>query len=116
MQYMALIYSDPDREPKYGTPGFEKMMADYFAFTGAAKAAGVFVAGDGLQGVETATSVRVKGGRTETMDGPFAVTKELMGGYYLLDCKDLDEAIGWAARIPSAAYGTIELRPVMIYS
>lgn len=116
MQYMALIYSDPAREPAYGTPEFGKMMGDYFALTEAAKAAGVFVAGDGLQGVHTATSVRVSGGKTETMDGPFAVTKELLGGYYVLDCKDLDEAIAWASRIPTAAYGTVELRPVMVFS
>lgn len=115
MQYMALIYSDPEREPAYGTPEFEAMMGEYFSLTERAKAAGAFVAGDGLQGVSTATSVRVKNGRTETMDGPFALTKELLGGYYIFDCKDLDEAIGWAAQIPSARYGTVELRPVMIY-
>jgi hypothetical protein len=57
----------------------------------------------------------VKNGRTETMDGPFALTKELLGGYYIFECRDLDEAIGWAAQIPSARYGTVELRPVMIY-
>ncbi len=115
MQYMALIYAAPGQEPGYGTPEFKQMMADYYAYTQAVKEAGVFVAGDGLQGVETATSVRLRGGKVETMDGPFAVTKELLGGYYLLECKDLDEAIAWAARIPTAAYGTVELRPVMIY-
>jgi hypothetical protein len=116
MQYMALIYSDPAREPAYGTPGFQKMMGDYFAFSEKAKAAGVFVSGEGLQGVHTATSVRVKNGKSETMDGPHAVTKELLGGYYVLDCPDLDQAIAWAAQIPSAAWGTVELRPVMIYN
>ncbi len=116
MQYMTLIYADPAREPKYGTPEFQKMMGDYFAFSQKARAAGAFVAGDGLQGAETATSVRVKSGKVETMDGPFAVTKELLGGYYILECKDLDEAIAWAAQIPSAAWGTVEIRPVMIYN
>jgi hypothetical protein len=116
MQYLALIYTDPAREPAYGTPAFEKMMGDYFALTKKAKDAGVMLAGEGLEGVETATSVRVKAGRTETMDGPFAVTKEYLGGFYLLDCKDLDEAIAWAAQIPSAAWGTVELRPVRVFS
>jgi hypothetical protein len=113
MQYMALIYTDPAREPAYGTPAFQKMMGDYFAFTEKAKAAGVMVAGEGLQGVNTATSVRVKAGKTETMDGPFAITKEYLGGFYLLDCKDLDDAVAWAAQIPAAWDGAVEVRPIL---
>ena len=71
--------------------------------------------GDALQGVETATTVRVRDGTTETTDGPFAETKETLGGFYILDCKDLDEAIEYAAKIPGAKYGSIEVRPVMVF-
>lgn len=71
--------------------------------------------GDALQLTSTATCVRVRGGKTETMDGPFAETKEHLGGYYLLECSDLDEALKWAAQIPGAAYGTIEVRPLVVW-
>jgi hypothetical protein len=116
MQYMALLYGDPAVEPQPGTPGFDEMMAGYAAFTEKVRKAGVFVSGEGLLGAETATSVRLRAGKVQTMDGPFAVTKEVLGGYYILECADLDEAIGWAAQIPAAGYGTVELRPVMVFS
>ncbi|CAN7624518.1 YciI family protein [Rhizobium sp. LjRoot98] len=116
MQYMALIYGDPSVEPAYGTPEFETMMQGYAAFSEMLKAANAYVSGEGLQGVETATSVRVRGGKVETMDGPFAETKEQLGGYYILDVPDLDTALRYAAMIPSATYGTVEVRPVMDYS
>ena len=115
MQYLALIYATPDSSPKYGTPEFKAMMDGYTAFTAELKARGAFVSGDGLKPVETATSVRVRGGKTETMDGPFAETKEHLGGYYLIEVPDLDAAIKVAAMIPTAGYGTVELRPVMVY-
>ena len=115
MQYLALIYAAPENSPSYGTPEFGAMMTGYTAFTAMLKAKGAFVAGDGLKAVETATSVRVKAGKVETMDGPFAETKEHLGGYYLIEVPDLDTAIKYAGQIPSAAFGTIELRPVMIY-
>ena len=115
MQYMALIYADPAAQPQYGTPEFQAMMQGYFAVTEKLKADGVFVAGDGLQGVTTATSLRLRSGKVETMDGPFAETKEHLGGYYLIDVPDLDAALRYAAMIPTAAHGTVELRPVMIY-
>ena len=115
MQYMALIYSDPARAPAYGTPEFGTMMEGYFALNRLLKADGVWVAGDGLQGVHTATSLRMNAGKVETMDGPFAETKEHLGGYYLLEVADLDAAMRYGAMIPSAAWGTIEMRPVMVY-
>lgn len=115
MQYLALIYSAPANSPKYGTPEFNAMMAGYTAFTAELKARGAFVAGDGLKPVETATSVRLRNGKVETMDGPFAETKEHLGGYYLIDVPDLDSAIKLAAMIPSAGFGTVELRPVAVY-
>lgn len=115
MQYLALIYTDPANSPQYGTPEFQTMLTDYLALTTDLKARGIFVAGDGLQGVHTATSVQLRGGHVDTMDGPFAETKEHLGGYYLIDVPDLDAAIKVAAMIPAAAFGTIEVRPVMTY-
>jgi hypothetical protein len=115
MQYMALIYSAPNEGPAYGTPEFQKMMQGYFAFNDFLKGKGAHIAGDGLKGTETATSLRLRSGKVETMDGPFAETKEHLGGYYLMEVPDLDTALKYAAMIPTAAYGTIELRPVMTY-
>jgi hypothetical protein len=116
MQYLLLIYGDPAVEPQYGTPAFDEMMAGYKAFSERLVAAGAMRGGDALQGIETATSVRVRGGKTETMDGPFAETKEHLGGYYVIDVPDLDTALKYAAMIPSASYGTVEVRPVMVFS
>jgi hypothetical protein len=115
MQYMALIYSAPGSEPAYGTPEFKKFMDGYFAFTAHLKEKGAFISGDALKGAETATSLRLRGGKVETMDGPFAETKEHLGGYYVFEAADLDTALKYAAMIPTAAHGTIEVRPVMIY-
>ena len=81
MQYMLLIYSDPAREPAYGTPEFQAMMQGYFAVNEQMKADGTLRGGEGLQGIETATSLRVKAGKVETMDGPFAETREHLGGW-----------------------------------
>ena len=116
MQYLLLIYNDPAREPAYGTPEFQAMMAGYFTANETMKADGVLRGGEGLQGVETATSLRIKGGKVETMDGPFAETREHLGGYYVVDVPDLDAALRYAALIPSAAFGTIEVRPLMDYN
>lgn len=115
MKYMLLIYNDPAREPVYGTPEFQAMMAGFFGLNAKMKADGVLVSGDGLQGIETATSLRIRGGKVETMDGPFAETKEHLGGYYTVDVPDLDAALRYAAEVPSAAFGTIEVRPLMNY-
>ncbi|PWK59613.1 YciI family protein [Roseicyclus mahoneyensis] len=116
MQYMLLIYNDPSLEPAYGTPAFTEMMGGYFAASARMKADGVLRGGEGLQGVETATSFRIKGGKVETMDGPFAETREHLGGYYIVDVPDLDAALTYAALIPSAHFGTIEVRPLMDYN
>jgi hypothetical protein len=91
------------------------MMAAYGAVGEAMQEAGVILGGEGLQPTSTATTVKVRDGETLTTDGPFAETREQLGGYYLLECKDLDDAIGWAARIPGAQHGSIEVRPVMDY-
>ncbi|WP_086931111.1 YciI family protein [Agarilytica rhodophyticola] len=115
MQYMLLIYSAESQEPIPETPEFGEYIQAYRDFTQEVKDKGVFVAGDALQNVSTATTVRVREDGIQTTDGPFAETKETLGGYYLLDCKDLDEAMLWAAKIPTAKHGSIEIRPVQIY-
>ncbi|MGB8812111.1 MAG: YciI family protein [Paracoccaceae bacterium] len=114
---MALIYHDPANplKPAYGSPEFKAMMQGYFAFSALLKKDGVFVSGEGLKEVATATTLRVRSGKVETMDGPFAETKEHLGGYYVMDVPDLDAALRYAAMIPTAAFGSIELRPVMDY-
>ena len=111
MQYLALIYSDDSAPMEYDGD----LMADYNAFNTAAIAAGIEISGNALMPVSDASSLRVRDGKTAITDGPFAETKETLGGYYLMDCKDLDEAIHWAAQIPTAKYGTIEVRPIMVF-
>jgi hypothetical protein len=116
MQYMLLIHSAEDAGPHPGTPAFDKLLGDYNEATQAMKEAGVYVTGNALQPTTTATSLRVRDGKRETMDGPFAVTKEAFGGYYLIDCADLDAALDWAARLPEVHWGTVEVRPVMAFA
>ncbi|MBW8183063.1 YciI family protein [Shewanella nanhaiensis] len=115
MKFLALIYSQPESEPEYNTPEWDEMLKDYMAITEEFKRDGVFIAGEGLQDVSTATSVKVRVNQAELHDGPFAETKEQLGGFYLLDCKDLDQALQYAAKIPSAKWGTVEVRPVAEY-
>src|SRR3954447_26944893 len=112
MQYMLLIYESEAAVAGMNPDVRGEMMAEYRTFTRGIVASGHFKAGDALQGIATATNVRVRDGRTVTTDGPFAETREQLGGYYIVDAKDLDEAIAIAARIPGAATGTIEVRPV----
>ena len=116
MKYMLLIYNDPAREPAYGTAEFDEMMAGFFALNEQMKSDGVLCDGEGLQGVETATSLRLKSGKVETMDGPFAETREHLGGYYVIDVPELVAALNYAALIPAAKFGTIEVRPLMDYN
>jgi hypothetical protein len=115
MQYLLTIYADESGWADATPDDVSKMMAAYGALGEEMKAAGVILGGEGLQPSSTATTVKVRDGETITTDGPFAETREQLGGYYLLDCKDLDEAIGWAAKIPDAARGGVEVRPVMDY-
>ena len=114
MQYMLMIYTDAT-EPRPGSPEFDEYLQGYFQVSNEAQEKGVMVGGNALDSVSTATTVRVRNGTAQTIDGPFAETKEQLGGYYLLDCKDLDEAIGYAAKIPGAQYGSVEIRPVKVY-
>jgi hypothetical protein len=111
MQYLLLIYGP---EPDESTPreAIAAMMTQYAAFTQEVRDRGAFIAAEALQPVATATTVRVRDGQTVTTDGPFAETKELLGGFYLIDARDLDEAIELAAKIPAAREGSIEVRPI----
>lgn len=113
MKYLVLIYDAEESGPAPGTPEFDAYMGRWTEVDQAFKDAKVFVAGEALEPSSTATRVRVRGGKQETMDGPFAETKEQLGGYYLLDCKDLDEAIKYAAMLPVEDTGTLEVRPIM---
>lgn len=115
MQYMALIYDTENNRQNLSPDEQQQLMADYGTFTEEIKKAGVFIAGDALKPADTATTVRIREGQVLTTDGPFAETKEQLGGYYLLECKDLDEALHWAAKIPTVKYGSIEVRPVMVW-
>jgi hypothetical protein len=115
MKYLLTIYGDESRWAEATPQDLEEMMSAYEAFSREATAAGVMLGGEGLSPSGTATTVRVRGDDVLTSDGPFAETREQLGGYYLVDCGDEEEAIGWAARIPGARYGAIEVRPVMDY-
>jgi hypothetical protein len=112
MQYLMMICADDSLGPNPGSPEMNQMMADYQAFTQMVDKLGIRRASERLEDANTATTVRVRNGKVVTTDGPFAETKEQIGGFYLLDCKDLDQAIELAAKIPSAKYGSIEVRPV----
>ncbi len=113
MQYLLLIYSDEKAEPQPGTPEGDAHFNAYMKFSEEVQQKNLLQGGNALQEVSTATTVRVRNGKTETTDGPFAETKEQLGGYYLLECKDLDEAIEYAAKIPSVKLGSVEIRPIM---
>ena len=115
MQYLLTIYGDESAWNDVSEEQGKQIMDAYMAFTEEVKQAGAFVAGEGLQRTDTATTVRVRDGERLTTDGPFAETKEQLGGFYLLECKDLDEAIGYAAKIPGAQGGSVEVRPVMVF-
>jgi hypothetical protein len=115
MQFMLLIYDDEQTWQGFSEEERTALMGEYFAYTDELRAAGAYVAADALQPVGTATTVRVRDGEQLLTDGPFAETKERLGGYYIVDVDSIDEAIQWAAKIPSARYGSIEVRPVMVY-
>jgi len=114
MQYLLLIYDAESNWSKMSEAEKGAMMQGYGAFTNSIRESKHYVGGNPLQPVATATTVRVRDGKTMTTDGPFAETREQLGGYYLVEAKDLDEAIGLAARIPSAKIGSIEVRPIMV--
>ncbi len=115
MQYMLLIYDEEDGLQNMSEDERNAFMGDYSAYTQELRSSGAFIAGDALEPVATATTLTVRDGKTLTTDGPFAETKEQLGGYYLIEAESLDVALEWAAKIPSASIGKIEVRPVMVF-
>ena len=115
MQYLLMIYRNEADLGKMDATARKKLTAEYAAFTQSIIQSGHFKAGDGLKPTSTATTVRVRDGKTLTTDGPFAETREQLGGYYLVEAKDLNAALAIAARIPGAKDGSVEVRPVMVY-
>jgi hypothetical protein len=115
MQYLLMIYQNEAEYAKYPEALNGKLLAEYGAFTQSIVQSGHFKAADRLQPTSTATTVRVRDGKTLTTDGPFAETREQLGGYYIVEAKDLDAAIAIAARIPTARLGSIEVRPIWLY-
>jgi len=116
MQYLLMIYRSEAELNKMSPAERQKMSEEYGTFTQSIIQSGHFKAGDGLQPSTTATTVRVRDGKILTTDGPFAETREQLGGYYLVEAKDLDAALAIAARIPSARVGSIEVRPIWVYN
>ena len=112
MQYMLMFYVTPDDLAKYGDERAEAHKASWMAYVGAVYESGTVVSGDGLLPPSTATTLRVRGDKRQVQDGPFADTKEQLGGYYVIDVPDLDTALEWAARAPCATTGGVEVRPV----
>jgi hypothetical protein len=115
MKYAFTIYTDEAQRENATPEQMQQMSQAYFELTQEMEQKGVLVAGDGLYPTSTATTVRVRDGERNVTDGPFAETKEQLGGFYVLDVKDLDEAIEWAAKIPTAQFGSVEIRPVLVY-
>jgi hypothetical protein len=113
MKYLCLIYHDETKVGSMPQDTADAFMQEYFSFTDAIRQSGHYLGGNALQPVSTATTVRVRNGRTSTTDGPFAETKEQLGGFYLIEARDLNDAIQVAARIPSARLGCVEVRPIM---
>jgi hypothetical protein len=115
MQYLCLIYESESLWDSRSEAEQGKIFQEYMTFTNAVKESGHLVAGDALQPTNTATTVRVRNNETLVTDGPFAETKEQLGGYYLLECASLEDAIEKAAQIPAARDGSVEVRPIMVF-
>lgn len=113
-QYLLLIYGDEGAWAKLSPDQISAEMGAYFAYTEELAKAGVLVAGDELHPVATAKTVSVEGGKQKIVDGPFAETKEALGGYYLVKAETIEDALAWAAKCPGAKYGRIEVRPVVM--
>jgi hypothetical protein len=112
MEYMLLLFADAKHFEQLSPAQSKEVMEAYGAYTGAMKNAGVHRASNRLRPASTATTVKVKSGKTEVLNGPFVETREQLGGYYLIDVPDLDAALSWAARCPGASHGSVEVRPV----
>jgi hypothetical protein len=112
MKYLCLIYDEETKLAAMPAAEFDGLMGDYYAFTKAIRGSGHYLGGNDLQPTRNATTIRIRNGQMSTTDGPFAETKEQLGGYYLIEATDLNEAIQIASRIPSAKTGSIEVRPI----
>jgi hypothetical protein len=116
MRYLCLIYEDEKNWGKVPKEQADTMMGEYGAFTEGIKKSGHYVGGEALQPTQSASTVRVRNGKISTTDGPFAETKEQLGGYYLIKAKDLNEAIQVASKIPASRTGSVEVRPIMEFA
>jgi hypothetical protein len=116
MKYLCLIYDDEKKLATMSKDEGDAFMGEYFAFTEGIKQSGHYLGGNALKPVATATAIRNRGGKLSTTDGPFAETKEQLGGYYLIEARDLNDALQVAAKIPSVRTGTIEVRPIQEFS
>lgn len=116
MKYLLMVYCDEAADARRPQEVIDAEMQEYFRFTEESRQSGVYVGGEALHPTATATTVRVRDGKLTTTDGPFAETREQLGGFYILDCKNLDEAIEWGAKIPHAKIASIEIRPVVDFS
>jgi hypothetical protein len=112
---MLLIYGDPAAAPAQDSPEGQAQFARWMSYTQELNDAGIMRAGEALHPTSTATTVREREGETLTSDGPFAETKEILGGFYLIDVPDIDTALAWAARMPNIRYGTVEVRPTVVF-
>ena len=115
MKYLCLIYDEESNMAGMSKSEGDAFMGEYLGFTNAVKQSGNYIGGEQLQPVQTATTVRMRNGKLTTTDGPFAETKEQLGGYYLVEATDLNAAIQIAARIPSARIGSVEVRPIVVF-
>ena len=116
MKYLCLIYDEEKKMDGMSKSEADAFMGEYFAFTEGIKKSGHYIGGEALQPVQAATTVRLRNGKVSTTDGPFAETKEQLGGYYLIDARDLNDAIQIASRIPSVRHGSVEIRPIQEYN
>ena len=116
MKYLCLIYDEEKKMAGMTKSEGDAFMGEYFAFTEGIRQSGHYLGGEALQPVHTATTVRLRNGKVSTTDGPFAETKEQLGGFYLINAKDLNDAIQVASKIPSARLGSIEVRPIMEFA
>lgn len=112
MQYALLIYTNEAAAAAASEQQSREMLGEFMAYSEAMQKAGIMKGGERLQPTSAATTVRVARGKTEVLNGPYAETKEQLGGFYLIDAPDLDTALSWAARCPGATYGTVEVRPI----
>jgi hypothetical protein len=114
MQYLLMIYGNEAALQSRSQEDLNRLLGAYTAYTEAVKSAGIHVASNRLRPVSDATTVRIADGKTQVLNGPYAETREQLGGYYLIDVPDLDAALSWAARCPAAEYGTVEVRPIWV--